>query len=429
MLGGSQIKNKNMKKYINPKVLSFIVFILGACLIFGCKEDVGITENKIGAKPNPVSNPKVEPISGGAYITYDLPLSEDLRYVKATYTLDNGIVREAKASIYKNKLLVNGFGKEGEYTIELRAVAVGEVESDPITVKVAVLKPPFALVLDKLKEGGNNLKAAFGGINVQYFNETKADLIIRILIKDSVGVWQKLHTEYTDKETDIVRIRGLANRPTDFRLLVEDQFDHVSDTLNVNLTPLKEIFIPKDKWKAFPLANDGIRRQDDGGAKYAVEKIWDDNKTSGGLNYWSYLSDFNPLPFSVTAIDLGQPVVLTRAVMLAHNSGSGLYGGTHIYDFALYGSNNPTTSGNWNEWTLIERFKGVRIDPSREGQSASSAEKNQLLEYGETFEISDPDAHEKFRYIRIRVFATWETKAYDGEGRAYLNELFLYGQF
>ncbi|MCH5685889.1 DUF4959 domain-containing protein [Niabella sp. W65] len=78
----------------------------------GCKEDLGISVNKVGEKPAAVSNVQVTPISGGATLKYDLPLSEDLRYVKAVYTLDNGVKREAKASIYKNEITVDGFGKE-----------------------------------------------------------------------------------------------------------------------------------------------------------------------------------------------------------------------------------------------------------------------------------------------------------------------------
>jgi hypothetical protein len=407
-----------MKRFLNTTfAISIAMAATISCFVTGCKEDRGIDINRIGEKPQPVSNVKVTPVSGGAVIKYDLPNSNDLRYIKASYKLDNGIERETKASIYQNEILVDGFGQAGTYDIILTAVAVGEVSSDPVTIKADVLTPPYKLVLEKLGEG-NNIEATFGGINLRYFNEQKADIIIRVIRKDADGKWVRVGEEYTNFEKDVIRIRGLQAGPADFGVYIEDRWDHFSDTLIVNLSPLEEVEITSGNWKALELGNDAQTR----GGQWGIDKIWDGNVGSGNL------TKLSPLPVGFVTIDLGRPVRLSRLVRWT-NSGSnaGAYGRAHIYDFAVYGSNNPDQSGNWNSWTLIERFQSVRPTGLGFGTSASSAERDWLKSNGETHEFSDPTASEKYRYLRLRVYATWDG-SYVGDAEIYLYELKLYGQ-
>src|SRR5688572_18843467 len=71
--------------------------------------------------PGPVKNAQVKNISGGAEISYVLPESTNLLYVKAVYDL-KGVKTEVKASFYKNQLVVEGFGDVNEHEVTLYAV-------------------------------------------------------------------------------------------------------------------------------------------------------------------------------------------------------------------------------------------------------------------------------------------------------------------
>ncbi|MGJ7031201.1 DUF4959 domain-containing protein [Niabella hirudinis] len=406
-----------MTKYLSQKLMIAITTLIAACFIGGCKEDLGIGVNKIGEKPLPVSNITVTSISGGAYIKYDLPLSEDLRYVKATYKLDNGIEREAKASIYKNEILVDGFGEAGDYNIELRAVAVGEVASDPVTVNVNVLTPPHQLVLQKLSESGKIMET-FGGFNLKYQNETASDIVIRILKKDSVGQWKLIHSEYTNLKEDVIKVRGVEAGLSDFGFFIEDRYDHFSDTLVRALNPTKEVLIPRDKFAQFKLPNDPKIR-----STFPFVRIWDGNIGAGAL------TELQTLPIAFT-IDVGIPVMISRMVTWTnYGSTAGGYGSAHIYDFELYGSNEPNPSGAWDStWTLLGSFKGQRPSGLGFGVAPSQAERDYLRDNGETWELPSPEAFPKFRYIRLKVYATWNG-AYEVPAEVYLNELYLYGQY
>ena len=322
-----------MKEVLNIKLTTITGLTMLLFFCFGCKEDIGITINKVGEKPGQVSNVQVTPISGGAILKYNLPLSEDLRYVVATYSLDNGIKRETKASIYKNELIVDGFGKEGNYEIELRSVAVGEVSSDPLKVQAAVLRPPHQLVLDKMQEN-NDIVATFGGLNLSYSNETLANLIIRVIRKDSVGEWIPVESEYTNFKNGTIRVRGQKAKATDFGVYVEDRWDHTSDTLIVNLTPIEEVAIPTTKWARFALPGDaGVRS-----SGFPFNGIWDGNTNAGYLSVANANTNESiSLPNSLT-LDLGIPVIISRMQIWAtrYSNISDVYGPAHIYDFEIF---------------------------------------------------------------------------------------------
>lgn len=408
-------------KQCSFKNIVFFICILSLLGFNSCKEDLGIEINRVGAKPGQVSNPKVTSISGGAIIKYDLPLSEDLRYVKATYTLDNGIVREAKSSIYKNEILVDGFGKEGAYDIQLTSVSVGEIGSEPLIVKVQVLRPPHQLVLDKLKTG-DNIVTTFGGLNLKYINETSANLVIRIIKIDSTGKWVPVESEYTNLESGIVRIRGQQAKATNFGFYIEDRYDHFSDTFKVNLTPIEEIKIPTTKWAQLVLPNDAAVRV--GSFPYAG--IWDGNTNNGYLSNSPNIE----LPNSTT-IDLGVAARLSRMQIWAtrYSTLSDVYGAAHLYDFEIFGSNSPNPTGAWDEtWTSLGRFISTRsITGFGFGVPATTAEQNNIRDNGETYEFPDPMGFEKYRYIRFRNYATWNG-SYEGSSNFFIFELRLFGQ-
>lgn len=414
-------KLKKMVRYYHKKLfVSLGILTMMACF-YGCKEDVGITVNRSGEVPGQVSNIHVTPISGGAIIRYDLPVSEDLRYVKATYSLDNGIVREAKSSIYKNEITVDGFGREGSYNIELRSVAVGEVESEAQNLQVDVLRPPHLLVLDKMREEADGIVSTFGGLNLNYVNETRANIVVRVIKRNNNEEWESVDNTYTNFESGTIRVRGQAAEATDFGIYIEDRWDHVSDTLTVNLTPIEEVAIPTTAFARLALPNDAAVRA----SGFPFTGIWDGNVNAGYLS----TSPNIELPNSIT-IDMGIAARLSRMQIWATRAGtlSDVYGASHLYDFEIFGSNAPNSTGEWDEsWTSLGRFVSERPSGYGFNVPATSAEQTNIQNNGETYEFPDPMAFDKFRYIRFKNYATWNG-AYEGSSNFFIFELRLFGQ-
>ncbi|MGN7786287.1 DUF4959 domain-containing protein [Niabella sp. 22666] len=415
-----------MKQYFFTKQTAFFCLIALLLFVAGCKEDLGISVNKVGEKPAAVSNVQVTPVSGGATLKYDLPLSEDLRYVKAVYTLDNGVKREAKASIYKNEITVDGFGKEGTYSVTLYAVSVGEIESEAVTVPVTVLRPPYLIVLDKIKNN-DNVVATFGGLNLNYTNDSKSDIIIKIVKKDSLGKWIPVDDEYTNFPSGTIRIRGQNSVATDFGIFIQDRWDHSSDTFNVRLTPLEEVRIPSTGWKRFFLPSDAGERA----SGFPFTGIWDGNVNAGYLSIANANAPLESitLPNSLT-LDLGIAARFSRMQIWAtrYSTASDVYGAAHLYEFEIYGSNAPNPNGQWDEtWTRLGHFTSSRPSGFGFGVPATSAEITNIQQNGETYEFPDPTGFQKFRYIRFKNYATWNG-AYEGGSNFFIFELRLFGQ-
>src|SRR3546814_8332243 len=87
-------------------------------------------------QPVKVSNVEVENLPGGAKISYTLPTSENILYIKAIYEIRDGVEQEVKSSYYNRSLLIEGFPDTQEYDVKLYTVSHGEVESEPLTVQV-----------------------------------------------------------------------------------------------------------------------------------------------------------------------------------------------------------------------------------------------------------------------------------------------------
>lgn len=236
-----------MKNTILIIIWSFYILIGGT----GCSETDINGPKTIGNKPDPVTQYEVENLNGGAKITFKIPASDDLLYIKAEYTLASGQKREARSSLYKNYLMVNGFEKAGQFDITLYAVAKGEVFSDPTTVTINALTPPYQLTRESL-----GLIETFGGVNVSFQNESKADLAIQLIEKDEEGNWIEKYTHYTNASKSDFSVRGYDIETREFGVCVKDRWGNVSDTLIKTCTPVFEELIPKNTWKKYPLPDD-----------------------------------------------------------------------------------------------------------------------------------------------------------------------------
>ncbi|HCS73646.1 MAG TPA: hypothetical protein DIW17_07215, partial [Clostridiales bacterium] len=159
-------------------IFTFVLFIVG------CSEEnqrIPITKNSLA--PGVVSNILIEPLPGAVKLTYDLPNDQNLAYVKAECMI-NGILREVKASTYKNNLTIDGFADSTTYIVNLYSVSQSEVSSKPVKIEVTPLKPPFQTVFKSI-----SMDRDWGGAYVAFNNPTEANLAISIIYIDSTGYW------------------------------------------------------------------------------------------------------------------------------------------------------------------------------------------------------------------------------------------------
>jgi hypothetical protein len=403
------------------KLFNVGMFIVGwiiSILIMSCADDVGISATRIGQKPDKVKDLISKEIAGGAEISYTLPTTNDLRYVKALYTLENGREMVVKGSLYDNKLQVQGFAKEGEAEVTLTAVSVGEVESEPVSIKVKIGKPFYQILAETFKTE-DFFFGTFGGINVRYLNTEAANLIFRVFKYDLDSVqnkmaWLNINETYTKSKEGIIRVRGEKPEEALYGIVVRDQWGNISDTVKRIITPLEEIQFKNLKlYKNIVTYTDQNRNGDytkadftgRDGAEMEVALFDGVEATpyfNTNKNWWGKAA---PIPFQFT-IDLGKQSQLSRVKIWGRNFDTHLlFQATHPKEFELYGSNNPASDGSWESWDYIGTVEGIRPSGLAFGVNAT-AEDQDYGKKGEDFEISW-DLPGGYRYIRVKVNCTW----------------------
>lgn len=403
-----------MKRIFNTLTAIVLLLILTWC---ACKRDNGPQALKTGAVPGVVTKYSYVAIPGGAIITYDLPSGEDLRYIKATYTINTGEVRESKSAIYKNTVQVDGFADAGEYDVKLTSVGVGEVESTPVVIHIKTLRPAHKLVMDTIKIN-QGMYAAFGGINIDYSNPSAISLVFHVLAKDaSTGKWQEIQTAYSSTTKGRVRIRGLASVSAVFGVFITDRWNNRTDTLTATLTPFQESLIDRTKFLPVYLPTDTYDPHTGQGRAKALPVLWDGAHTQSGSIFQTKPTTLIPQWFT---LDMGAQYRLSRMIVYPDIPPSELnvYTGGQPSSFEMWGSNNPPADGSFNNWTLVSTFNSVK--PSGLPLGQVSADDIALARNGEEFEFEGNFG--KFRYWRFKTTATWGLVSY-----VVLNELTFYG--
>jgi hypothetical protein len=402
---------------IIQRIIHSIIQVLMIPIIFlgSCKEDIGVISARSGEKPGVLTNLKYTELPGGAYISYDLPKVADLRYVKAIYTLENGRQLVSKASLYDNQVRIEGFAQIGEYDVKLTAVSVGEIESDPVTIKIKTGKPAYQSLAESFKTD-DHLFSTFGGLNLLYENTAASNLIIRVY-KKSINGWESINETYTKAVLGTIRVRGQEAISTKFGVVVRDQWGNVSDTVQRTIVPLEEYELNKaSAYKQIaavsetnPNGDYTINNNNGLGPNSADISIslFDGKQTSPtsydtGKQFWGRSA---PIPFTFT-IDLGAAAQISRVKMWARNDNDGLlYQAAHVKEFEVYGSNAPIANGDWSAWTLIGTYEGIRPSGLAFGVSPTQEDKD-YAKAGEDFEVNW-ELQGGFRYYRVKVNSTW----------------------
>lgn len=382
--------------------------------VSSCEKDLVPKALKSGEAPGPVKNYTYQSIPGGAIITYDLPEGSDLRYVKATYTLNSGVAREAKSTVYKNTILVDGFANEGDYDIQLNAVGLGDVESAPLIAKIKAGRPSHKLLMDSVKLN-SSMYAAFGGFNIDFKNYTQSSMVFHLLAKDASGTnWKEIQTSYSSARVGRIRARGLEPVAAEYAVVVTDRWNNRSDTVSLTLTPLKEALITT-KFAALTLSNDTWEHHTAQGRARPLVILFDGLRNQNGSIFQTKPTSGLPQWFT---FDMTQAFRLSRFILYPDipPSDRNVYAAGQPQEFELWGSNSPTAS--FDSWTLVGNFKSSK--PSGSPLGIVTADDIAQARAGEEYEVEGNAG--SFRYWRFKTISTWGNVLY-----LQLAELTFYG--
>lgn len=391
-------------------LLPLFTILIVVCI--GCKKEDRLDhfDSNLNA-PAQVTDVKINPIAGGAIITYTLPKDPALAYVKAIYEIRDGVVREAKSSIYTDTLRLVGYGDTSSHEVKIVSVGKNEKESEPVVLRVSPKAPPVLEIFKSLI-----VEPTFGGVRVNFENEFKADVAIMVMV-DTTGhnTWSSATTYYTSALKGGFSARGFDTLEKKFAVIIRDRWNNKSDTLLKNIKPIFETRIPTNTWSVLILPTD----QTEIAENYVLTNLWDGDGTTANLGGIYASSNASKLPQWFT-IDFGKKVLMSR--FNEHQEGyNHLYTASAVKKFELWGSNDPDKDGGWVNWQLLGTFESFKPSGLPLGQRTDE-DANYGHTNGEEFEFVDPPP--AVRYIRFKTLET-----YASSGQVVINELRVFGQF
>ena len=379
-------------------ILTIRLLILSLLVTFvACSEDQGPEPLENNSNPpDQVTNVIIENLPGKVRLTYTLPTNDDLLYVVAKYTLENGTPMEVKASYYSNSLLLEGFAGESTDEVKIYAVNRSETESKAVVVTVAPLKAPIYDIFDSLVTTPD-----FGGIRITADNPTKEEIGILVMQKNVQGDWIPLNTSiYTSVDEIKQSLRGFEPVEQEFAIVVRDHWLNYTDTLFVNIVPIFEMMMPKSDFVTVHLNNDSKVI-----GSYAVSNLWD----SEFREYWgSYFTDRTiDVGNHLVTFDIGRETKLSRLRIWNYAEG---IGGADLYyylgamkKFRIWGSNTLNDGTLDSNWTILGEFeikKPSGLPYGQENNDDLLAAKN-----GADYEIALDKP--SVRYLRIECIENW----------------------
>lgn len=392
------------------KMKHILYLIFGIYLVWGCSPEKYTSAIDNDNAPDPVRSPQVENLPGAAKISYILPNSESLRYVKAVYEIRPGVVREAKSSLYADNLLVDGFPASQEYDVKLYAVSKGEKESAPITVKIHPETPPLIEAYNSL-----TFTETFGGVTISFENSGEASLAVTILTEQEDRMTE-VETYYTKSLLGRHSVRGFSAEPRVFGAVIRDRWGNLSDTIFAQRTPLFEEQIPKDRFAEYNLPTDTYEPHIPQGQLF---QIWDGRTApNGGIGVF-HTKPGSAMPQWFT-FDMGRTALLSRYKLWHRGPGaSWAYQLAAPKKWEVWGTaDTPDPSGSWEGWTLLMECDSHK--PSGDGPVTNEDHVYACVN-GEDFEF--PEGIPPVRYLRFKILETWGFLDY-----IYIRQVTFWGQ-
>jgi len=386
-------------------LLTLIAFIG----IWGCKKDGirGLVDDN-GGVPGVVTNVQVENKNGAAVITYTPPSDQDLLYVKAVYSLGNGVEKTAKSSFYTNQLEVEGFNDTDEHKVQLIAVNRNGKESNPVDVTITPLISPLEYAYQNM-----TLESTAGGIKIKTINKFKGDLVFMVLVDSMTsGKINSLDNLYTSDSLVSSSVRGLPILTRKYGVTIRDRWLNHTDTIWASLTPKEEILLDKTKFKAFTCDND---------SKFSygttIELMWNGN---ANLQQWPATNTdiASGVPTTLTWSIGDSPVKLTRFNLYTRNEGGLFFSKGSPRYMEVYGSNNPSKSGDWSEWTKILTCEVTKPSGLPLGQETGTDNAKGNGGFQFDFDEDTPP----YKYLRLKCDQNWS-----GSYFMVVEQIFIWG--
>lgn len=382
------------------------LFLLIGILFTGCKDDYVGQYPVDSVAPSCVTDPKVENLNGKVRITYTIPNETDILYVKAQYVNSAGKLMEEKSSVFKNEMIISGFGKSAKQTIDLITVDRSQNESKPLPVEIEPLDSPIYGILGSVAVSEN-----WGGAKFVWENPEKEQIVVYVTSKDEDGKDIPLETFYSKAAEGIGFVRGLKSVPTPFNVVIKDAYNNFTDTLTQTVTPRYEIKLPSENFIGLPLAP-GYKVSQWGDP---ITCLWD-GITGSDQKYYLDLLKENPY----FTVDLGGIYRLSRTKVWQRRDY--LYKLHNPKVFELWGTSDPEAAidpAKWEGWTLLMTCHSHK--PSGDNTTTITAEDKAYAQAGEDFEF--PENIPDIRYIRFLCRETWSNSS-----GLHISEWTLWGQ-
>lgn len=366
------------------------LLLLIGILFVGCEEEYVGQYPVDSVAPPCVTNPKVENLSGKVRISYTIPNETDILYVKAQYINSAGKLVDVKSSVFKNEMMISGFGKSKKQTIDLITVDRSQNESEPVSVEIEPLDSPIYGIIESM-----HIYESWGGAKFVWDNPEKEQIVVYVITKDEEGKDFNLETFYSEAAEGVGFVRGMESVPTPFNVVVKDSYNNFTDTLTQTVTPLYEMKLPSEKFKGMPLAP-GYKISQWG---QPLDCLW--NGITGNDEKY-YMDLVKPNPYFT--VDLGAIYKLSRTKVWQRLSYAYRLHNPKIFE--LWGTSDPEAAAdpaNWKGWTLLMTCHSHK--PSGENTTTITSEDKAYANMGEDFEF--PVEAPAIRYIRFRSVETW----------------------
>lgn len=377
----------------------FIFTVLTSGLLYSCSEDINKPIENNPNAPGKVTVTDILNLQGRVMITYTVPNDPDLLYVMATYT-QNGIKREFKASYYTNTIIVEGFGREIDYNVDLYAVNRSEKRSEVTSVTVHPELPPVMEVYETLK-----YKPTFGGINISYENLSGAFIAVGVLTTNDQGELYEPYTSYSDRPKVSFSVRGFETVERTFGVYARDKWGNATDTVYYTVTPLFEIPLDKSLFKEMRLKGDAESTAWGGQMRF----IWDNRFVGDAEGEWGLHTGnvATGVPMYVT-FDLGQIATLSRFKLWCVMDDKHMFNDVTPRKYEVWGrmvtvdpvSDSGSFYPNWFKMCDVECIKPSGLPTGSLTDADRIAARN-----GDEFVFED--IQYQTRYIRIVCNLNW----------------------
>lgn len=384
------------------------LLLLGSMLwVTACKEDLGTTEplSSDGKGPGVVSDVKIINGPGSAVLHYKVPGDADLSYIKARYEIRPNVYRETKSSKSNDSLVVDGFGEEKSYKVELIAFDKGENSSLPVVVEVKPTTPPIISIAKTIE-----LIDDFGGMGIIVNNPSESDF--RILVSQKApdsNMERPISSFYTKVKNISFNIRGYKSEPVTFVVVIIDKFGNTSLPIVKNILPIEELLLDQNLYRAIKYDNDTPPLS----SGRDIPVIWNNRF---GDDAWHSGSGTMPMSLS---FDLGKKVKLSRFKYFPRtSSNSFIFNHYNLKRFEIWGSNNP--SSNWSSWELVGTYESKKPSGLPTGQLTN----NDIVYARAGEEYGIVTSAPEIRYIRVKILESWS-----GLDGAQISEMQFWGQY